>query len=162
MPGGESSIGFYRKTNRSVSATGDVWVVGHAAHLSGDRGFAIGANTLGPALSITTAGAVSIPGALSVGGLPVSTKPYNAGRITGSTTIVNGAVPVVSGGTAANNAGQQIITVVRQSVGNYRINWTTPHPNGTNYGVYVTARLNAGWGNWGILRPHRSTCFASP
>ena len=77
-------------------------------------------------------------------------RPYIAGRITGSTTIV-GAVPIQSGGTAGNNAGQQLIaTAVRQSVGRYAITWATPHPNGAAYGVFVTARIASGWANWGF------------
>jgi hypothetical protein len=159
VSGSECSIGFYRNTGRGISATGDLWVVGHAAHTSGDRGFAIGANNLGSALSINTAGAVSIPGTLSVGGLPVSTKPYIAGRISGSTTIV-GAVPIISGGTAANNAGQQLIaTASRIAVGHYRVTWTTPHPNGDQFGVYLTARMANGWANWGSPVNNRFDMF---
>ena len=39
---GESSIGFYRNGNSSVSLTGDFWAIGHNAYGPGDRSFGIG------------------------------------------------------------------------------------------------------------------------
>jgi hypothetical protein len=155
---GRSEVTFYKYINKSgIAEDGAQWTLGRDAHGVGANSFSIGANVLGAALSISSDGVVTIPETLTVtgtitsGGLPVSSKPYIAGRITGSTTIVNGAVPIVSGSTAANNAGQQLIaTAVRQSVGRYAVTWATPHPNGANYGVYVTARMANGWANWGF------------
>ena len=126
VSGSESSIAFYRNTLRSISATGDVWVVGHNAHGSGDRGFAIGTNNLGPALSINTAGLVTIPNGLTVNGPIISTtgeiRPWVLGRInTGATgfTNLNGARGAADGVTAVrvNDAQGNPIP------GRYAISW---------------------------------------
>ena len=146
--GSESSIGFYRNTNRGESAPGDIWVVGHAAHLSGDRGFAIGANALGPALSITAAGAVSIPGtlavtgAVTVGGSNISSLYQARNPVQGQILVSTATPPVPSVGSTSGTS--TITTVTRSGVGIYVVNWS-PNINSTTYGVIGILRNTAGY-----------------
>jgi hypothetical protein len=169
VAGGRAELTFYRNIDKSGGDAGARWTIGRDSHAVGANNFAIGNNTLGTCMTFSTTGAVSIPGTLAVtgsitsAGLPLYTKPYIAGRISAAgVTGIDVPVPIISGGTAANNAGQQLIaSATRIDAGRYRINWTTPHPNGDQFGVYLTPRITGGFAHWGTPTSTSFNMFCS-
>jgi hypothetical protein len=130
--GGESSIGFYRNSDQSGNAAGDQWVLDQGSWGVGAGNFSIGTLARGQCLTIdATTGIVNSFYMLTIAGQPAATRPWVAGRFSGTT--VAGAVTL-----RANIGQQQSVTITRTStVGEYNLSWTTAHPLGANYVMTV-------------------------
>ena len=127
--GQESSIGFYRNSNLGVTNAGDVWVIGQSAWGVGAGNFAIGRHN-SEALTITAAGAVNIPGSLTIGGIAAQRIPYVSCRVDGSN--VNNRGGQVAPTADASQTGRTILTI------------SPPHPAGGLFNPQV--KLISNWG----------------
>jgi hypothetical protein len=78
-------------------------------------------------MTATPAGAVNIPGSLTVGGNAVDIRPWVSGRVTGA-------------GAKITDDGRTGYTVSRVSAGRYTITMNTAHPNGTAFCVVPSVR----------------------
>jgi hypothetical protein len=134
---GESSIGFYRNENQSISATGDEWVLGHNVHGAGPGNFAIGVNNLGSRLTINSLTGIIDVKALTINAQPVATEPWIAGRC----RILPSLADLMSNG-RRNYTFQR---VQNAPTGVFVVSWPDPHPNNNNYGVIVTLSQNTAY-----------------
>ena len=114
---GESSAGFYKNGDLSVSTTiAGFWAVGHHAYGPGDRHFGIGCNLTNLRLSISPSGAVRIPVSLTIGGIAAQRIPHVSCRVDG--TNVN------------NRGGQVVPTAEVPQTGRTVLTISPPHPAG--------------------------------
>ena len=58
----DSSIGFFRNYNMSVSNPGDLWIAGQNIYGVGAGNFAIGCNSLNAAVTISSTGSITVGG----------------------------------------------------------------------------------------------------
>ena len=124
--GQETTISFARNTNQTVDVRGDMWILGRGVFSVGERNFGIGRFGAdgGNALTITEAGAVNIPGSLTVGSVALQRIPYVSCRVDG---------PNVS-----NRGGQVVPSSSVGASGQYDLTITPPHPAGANLVPQVT------------------------
>jgi len=125
--GNESSIAFYANANRTGDVAGSIWYVGQAVSGAAADSFAIAAYAVGKVLTISSAGAVSIPGTLSASGATVAYAPWAAGRVNAAGALV-----------ASVSTTQSTWTPARTATGNYTITFATAHPQGANYTCLVS------------------------